>query len=97
VTVTSATRDTRAAAWSQGRPIAELVAWFSRDRIGAQQRELEFIPWSGAYGGVHPADTAFVHRHAAFMVEHTVQAYGPAELKQASHRWVTRSKAIVHR
>lgn len=77
------------------RVIGEVVEWFVRDRVAGQQRELEFIPWGGALGRVAPDESAFVHRSARFLLEHTVQAYGPAMLKRASHRWVTRSKAIL--
>jgi FAD/FMN-containing dehydrogenase len=76
--------------------IAELVDWFIGDRVPGQLRELEFIPWSGAYARCGAADTAFVHRDASFMLEHTVQSFEP-ELKRVSHHWVTGSRAIVHR
>lgn len=76
--------------------IAELVEWLLDDRVSDQQRELEFIPWGGAIGRPGPTDTAFVHRQPRFLLEHTVQAYGPMDLKRASHDWASRSKAIVH-
>lgn len=78
------------------RTIVELCDLFTGDRVPGQLRELEFIPWGGAYARVDRPSTAFVHRDARFMLEHTVQSFG-AELKQPSHRWVSASKAIVQR
>lgn len=80
-----------------GDAIADLVDGLLRDRVADQQREFEFIPWGGAIGEPAPGDTAFVHRSPRFLVEHSVQAYGSAELKRASHEWVTASKATLHR
>lgn len=73
----------------------DLAEWLLRDREASQQRELEFIPWGGKIGEPAPDDTAFVHRSPQFLLEHTVQAYGPTDLKKASHEWVSRSKEIV--
>lgn len=75
--------------------VAELVDCFTRDRVAGQLRELEFIPWSGAYARVDPGQTAFVHRGGRFLLEHTVQSF-ERELRSASYAWVTRSRAIVH-
>lgn len=74
--------------------VDELVDWFTRDRIEGQLRELEFIPWGGAYARVRPDETAFVHRAARFLLEHTVQSFEP-ELAPASYAWVTGSRGIV--
>lgn len=75
--------------------IAELAEWFLDDRIPGQLRELEFIPWAGAYARVGSAETAFAHRGARFLLEHTVQSLAP-ELREPSYRWVTGSRSIVH-
>ncbi len=74
--------------------VEELVDWFVRDRVAGQQRELEFVPWGGAFARLRPDQTAFVHRTASFLLEHTVQAYDE-ELKSPSYAWVTRSRGIV--
>ena len=74
--------------------IAELVDWFTGGRVDGQLRELEFIPWGGAYARVPPDATAFPHRTARFLLEHTVQSFDPA-LKHASYAWVTGSRAVV--
>lgn len=74
---------------------AALVDTLLRDRVADQQREFEFVPWGGAIGEPAPDETAFTHRSPRFLVEHSVQAYGPDDLKRASHDWVTASKAVL--
>ncbi len=74
--------------------IEELVRNWQTDAPD-QRREIEFIPWGGALGGV-PADaTAFVHRDALFMIETTVQSYGELDRKVAAHEWASTSKATL--
>ncbi|GAA4894806.1 FAD-binding oxidoreductase [Stackebrandtia albiflava] len=75
--------------------LAELAEWLLRDRVAGQQRELEFVAWGGAIGDPAPDATAFPHRTARFLLEHSVQAYGSDTLKKESHEWVTRSKDIT--
>ncbi|HZA75134.1 MAG TPA: hypothetical protein VE623_01955 [Acidimicrobiales bacterium] len=58
-----------------GRPlpseaIAALVATFSEGRAAGQYRELDFMPWGGAYNRVPPEATAFVHRAELFQLKH---------------------------
>ena len=75
--------------------VAELAEHLLRDRSAGQQRELEFIPWGAEIGRPSPTDTAFVHRGAGFLLEHTVQAQGSATLQNESLEWARRSKEIL--
>jgi FAD/FMN-containing dehydrogenase len=63
-----------------------------------QSREVDFLPWGGAYNRV-PADaTAFVHRGERFLVQHLVEVgadAAPAE-RAAARDWLARSWALVH-
>ena len=79
--------------------VAALVENFVQGGAPGQSRELDFIPWGGAYNRVPPDATAFVHRDELFQLKHSavVTPDAPAGLKQAAHRWVTRSWASVHR
>jgi FAD/FMN-containing dehydrogenase len=76
-----------------------LVENFVQGRASGQSRELDFMPWGGAYNRVRPDATAFVHRDELFQLKHAVVVNpdAPASLKRAAHRWVTRSWASVHR
>jgi FAD/FMN-containing dehydrogenase len=77
---------------------AALVESFLQGRASGESRELDFMPWGGAYNRV-PADaTAFVHRDERFQLKHAVVVDPQASTgaKQAAHRWVTRSWASVH-
>ena len=78
--------------------IAELVATFTGGRTPGESRELDFMPWGGAYNRV-PADaTAFVHRAELFQLKHSavVDAPGTPVAAAAAHDWVNRSWATVH-
>ncbi len=78
--------------------IAQLVDAIAADRIFVEHREVEFIPWQGAYARVSPADTAFVHRRARLMLRHTVLTGSSTtpQRRQAAQRWLTRSWEAVH-
>jgi FAD/FMN-containing dehydrogenase len=86
-----------------GRPlpteaIVALVQAFSTGRAPGESRELDFMPWGGAYNRV-PADaTAFVHRDELFQLKHAVVVDSRASTseKDAAHRWVGRSWGSVH-
>lgn len=78
--------------------IAELVENFLQGRASGESRELDFMPWGGAYNRVPPDATAFVHRDALFQLKHAVVVDPEASTgaKEAAHRWVARSWASVH-
>jgi hypothetical protein len=78
--------------------IAALLETFSRERAPGESRELDFMPWGGAYNRV-PADaTAFVHRDELFLLKHSVVVDPSASTgaKVAAHRQVDASWASVH-
>jgi FAD/FMN-containing dehydrogenase len=73
--------------------VVDCVRQFEHDRRYAQFRELEFIPWGGAYAGPNP-DACFAHRDSRCLVRHTVMlgARADAALRQASADWVDDSQ-----
>lgn len=73
--------------------IRALVDHFATGRVRGEFRDLEFIPWGGAYARVPVAATAFAHRAARFMIRHTVQVGSRAGdgRRRAAQRWVTGS------
>lgn len=78
--------------------ITSLVETFVANRMSGESRELDFTPWGGAYNRV-PADaTAFVHRDARFLLQHTATIHPDAstEDRAATGRWLTRSWTAVH-
>jgi FAD/FMN-containing dehydrogenase len=86
-----------------GRPlpreaILALVENFSLRRGSGESRELDFMPWGGAYNRVKPDATAFVHRDELFQIKHAavVDPEGPPGEKADARRWVARSWAAVH-
>jgi FAD/FMN-containing dehydrogenase len=78
--------------------IAVLVDTFSEGRTSGESRELDFMPWGGAYNRVRPDATAFVHRSELFQIKHAAVVDPPASThaEAAAHRWVTRSWTSVH-
>jgi FAD/FMN-containing dehydrogenase len=78
--------------------IAALLATFSETRTPGQSRELDFMPWGGAYNRVRPDATAFVHRSERFLLKHAavVDPAVAAGQKEAANAWVTGSWACVH-
>jgi FAD/FMN-containing dehydrogenase len=78
--------------------IAALVDTFSQARASGQSRELDLMPWGGAYNRVPPDATAFVHRAELFQIKHAAVVDPPASTnaEAAAHRWVARSWASVH-
>jgi FAD/FMN-containing dehydrogenase len=78
--------------------IDDCVRQFVDDRRYAQFRELEFIPWSGAYGSANP-DAAFAHRTARLMVRHTAMVGTRADgaLRDGACAWVEASRATLDR
>jgi FAD/FMN-containing dehydrogenase len=78
--------------------IAALVAHLAAGRTSGEERELDFMPWGGAYNRVPPDATAFVHREEHFQLKHAavLDPEVPATAKAAAHRWVGRSWSTVH-
>jgi FAD/FMN-containing dehydrogenase len=79
--------------------IAALVGTFSQGRVAGESRELDFMPWGGAYNRVPPDATAFVHRAELFQLKHVAVVDPPVSTAAhaAAHRWVGRSWTSVHR
>jgi FAD/FMN-containing dehydrogenase len=82
-----------------GDTVAALVEHLTNGLALGQSREVDFLPWGGAYNRV-PADaTAFAHRGESFLVQHLVMVgagAAPAE-RGAALDWLARSWALVHR
>jgi FAD/FMN-containing dehydrogenase len=78
--------------------VSALVETFSQDRTPGESRELDFMPWGGAYNRVRPDATAFVHREELFQLKHAVVVDPDASAsgKEAGHRQAARSWASVH-
>jgi FAD/FMN-containing dehydrogenase len=78
--------------------VAALVEHLTNGLAPGVSREVDFLPWGGAYNRV-PADaTAFAHRGERFLVQHLVQVgadAAPAE-RGAARDWLARSWALVH-
>jgi FAD/FMN-containing dehydrogenase len=86
-----------------GRPLPPdaidvLVETLSRERRPGESRELDFMPWGGAYNQVPSDATAFVHRNELFQLKHAVvvDPSTSTDEKDAAHRQVVRSWATVH-
>lgn len=70
--------------------IGALVDHFRSARVPGQYREIEFVPWRGAYA--RPADAAFAHRTPSFLVEHNADATTGDHVAT----WVGRSWSLLH-
>jgi FAD/FMN-containing dehydrogenase len=78
--------------------VGALLEAFAEERRAGESRELDFMPWGGAYNRRPPGATAFVHRDQHFQLKHAVAvaaAASPAD-QEAAHRAATRSWASVH-
>ena len=78
--------------------VGALLEAFGEGRTAGESRELDFMPWGGAYNR-RPADaTAFVHRDQLFQLKHAVVVApdAPPASQAAAHRAATRSWASVH-
>lgn len=78
--------------------VAALLEHFTRDRRPGEARELDFMPWGGAYNRV-PADaTAFVHRDELFQLHHvaTVAPSAPAAAQDAALHFASESWTVAH-
>lgn len=73
--------------------VSALVNEFFSCRTMGVSRELDFIPWGGAYNRV-PADaTAFAHRNELFLLQHAVTVSG--DVLEPADGWLARSWASV--
>jgi FAD/FMN-containing dehydrogenase len=81
-----------------GETVAALIEHLTNGLALGQSREVDFLPWGGAYNRV-PADaTAFAHRGERFLVQHLVMVgadAAPAE-RDAARDWLARSWGLVH-
>jgi FAD/FMN-containing dehydrogenase len=79
--------------------IVALLENFSYRRVSGESRELDFMPWGGAYNRVRSDATAFVHRDELFQLKHsvTVDPEARPDEKANARRWIVRSWASVHR
>jgi FAD/FMN-containing dehydrogenase len=78
--------------------VAEVLEVLTRDRVAGQERELDFMPWGGAYQRVAADATAFVHRNEMFQLKHScaVRPDSPAPARDAALAFVRRSWETVH-
>jgi FAD binding domain len=60
--------------------ITELVDNLSEGVAIGHTREIDFLPWGGAYNQVRPDATAFPHRDELFLVQHLLPRPGPPRL-----------------
>jgi hypothetical protein len=76
--------------------IRDCVARFQADRRYGQFRELEFVPWVGAYAQQNPS-ACFIHRAPRLLVRHTVMmgARSTQELLNHGRDWVDASQQIL--
>jgi FAD/FMN-containing dehydrogenase len=78
--------------------VGALLEAFVEGRTSGESRELDFMPWGGAYNRRPPDATAFVHRDQLFQLKHAVVVGpdAPPADQAAAHRAATRSWASVH-
>ena len=78
--------------------VASVLEVLTRDRVAGEERELDFMPWGGAYNRVAADATAFVHRDEMFQLKHSsaVRPAVPARAKDDALAFVRRSWEAVH-
>ena len=78
--------------------VAALLDAFVEGRASGESRELDFMPWGGAYNRRPPDATAFVHRDQLFQLKHAVVVAPdtPPASQAAANRAAARSWASVH-
>jgi FAD/FMN-containing dehydrogenase len=81
-----------------GEAIGALLAAFAAEPEAGISRELDFMPWGGAYGRAVPDASAFAHRDGLFLLKHSAVVAPPvtAARRASAHRWATRSWDSVH-
>lgn len=87
-----------------GDAVAGLLASFTDGRLAGEERELDFMPWGGAYNRVAADATAFAHRRELFQIKHSATvapeapgASGASAAQGSAQAFVRRSWAAVHR
>ena len=78
--------------------VAAVLEVLTRDRAAGEERELDFMPWGGAYNRVAADATAFVHRDEMFQLKHSsaVRPDAPARARDAALAFVRQSWETVH-
>jgi len=78
--------------------VGALLEAFADGRASGESRELDFMPWGGAYNRRPAEASAFVHRDQLFQLKHAVvvDPEAPPANQAAAHRAATRSWASVH-
>ena len=68
--------------------VGALLDAFEEGRRAGESRELDFMPWGGAYNRPPPDASAFVHRDQLFQLKHAVvvDPDAPAANQAAAHR-----------
>jgi FAD/FMN-containing dehydrogenase len=81
-----------------GDAVAALLEAFAHGRLAGEERELDFMPWGGAYNRVASDATAFVHRGEMFQLKHsaTVDPGAAPAAGDAALAFVRRSWEIAH-
>lgn len=77
--------------------IAALLESLTDERDPGHSRELDFIPWGGAFNRIRPDATAFAHRRELFSLKHaaTVDADSSQAARDRAQRWLTKSWSTV--
>jgi FAD/FMN-containing dehydrogenase len=78
--------------------ITALVDNLAKGLAEGHRREVNFLPWGGAYNRISADATAFAHRAELFLVQHLADIKpGASEAEgDAARDWLARSWAIVH-
>ncbi|MEV1128369.1 FAD-binding oxidoreductase [Agromyces sp. NPDC049794] len=74
------------------RTTDRLLEVVATERRHEHARELDFMPWGGAYNRTADADSAFVHRHAAFLLKltTTLPLRAPSDARDAASEHLKR-------
>jgi FAD/FMN-containing dehydrogenase len=77
--------------------VKTLVSYVVSGRVPGESREVELMPWAGAFGVQQRDAAAFPHRYARYSVEHTasVRAGRPPRLMRAANAWTRRMRALT--
>jgi FAD/FMN-containing dehydrogenase len=78
--------------------LVRLLANLVRARRAGETRELDFMPWGGAYNRLPIDAAAFSHRRERFLLKHTIalRPHASQEQTQAARRWLARSWNATH-